>query len=168
MRGTVEERLMSKVSVGADDCWRWTGSKFQSGYGMIIVSGKQRRAHRVMFEVINGPMPSGMIVCHKCDEPSCVNPNHLFLGTNADNSSDMVGKGRQARGDRNAMRRPEMRDRFSRMFSGEASSFSKLTWDAVHQIREDDRSHSEISRALGVSQPTVTRIKNGKTWKGVV
>ena len=72
----------------------WTGTRFASGYGRITQNGKRARAHRVAFELFVGPIPSGMHVLHRCDNPPCVNPSHLFIGTHLDNMRDMEAKGR--------------------------------------------------------------------------
>lgn len=90
------ERFYSKVLKGIHehDCHRWQGTTTARGYGIFIIKGKQVGAHRVAWEVRNGPIPDGLVVCHKCDTPNCVNPDHLFVGTKADNNHDMIRKGR--------------------------------------------------------------------------
>lgn len=82
-----------------DDCWLWTGARTNAGYGVFQLRLRvQVRAHRYSYETSVGPIPNGMLVCHRCDNRLCVRPEHLFLGTHDDNMADMVGKGRQARG----------------------------------------------------------------------
>lgn len=80
-----------------DTCWLWTGS-IQYKYGRIKIKQKTYKAHRVSYELVKGPIPRGIIVCHTCDNPPCVNPSHLFLGTHKVNSQDMVDKGRSLKG----------------------------------------------------------------------
>lgn len=87
-----------------DGCWEWTGYRRKSKqlYGSIMVNAKHMYAHRYSWLLHNGPIPDDMIVCHRCDNPSCVRPDHLFLGTDADNVADMVAKGRNSRGEKHA------------------------------------------------------------------
>lgn len=92
MRKSLEERFLSRIEY-TEDCWIWTAGKNKKGYGQIKVSGKQEGAHRLSFTLYKGD-PSGMIVCHSCDNPSCVNPQHLWLGTPKDNMQDKERKGR--------------------------------------------------------------------------
>ena len=91
---TIDDRFWEKVRK-TRGCWYWTASTDPLGYGFFHVSGRKKvRAHRVAWELTNGPIPQGMLVCHTCDHPSCVRPDHLFLGTNDDNLKDMARKGR--------------------------------------------------------------------------
>lgn len=83
-------------------CWIWTGNKFNSGYGLINTDSKARSAHRVSYETFNGPIPNGQLVCHKCDNKLCVNPDHLWLGTYVENMQDCKQKFRNTHGERNS------------------------------------------------------------------
>lgn len=102
---TLEERLWNQVSKGKepDDCWEWVGTTNQKGYGYTALSssgeknGKKLYTHRLAYQLTYGPIPEGMHVCHKCDNPRCCRPDHLFLGTHQENMSDMVSKGRSTK-----------------------------------------------------------------------
>lgn len=94
-RKPVDARLRSRIELDANKCWIWCGSKTRDGYGVLgIGRGHQVRAHRASFAAYKGPIPSGAQVCHSCDVPLCINPDHLFLGTAKDNAVDMRRKGR--------------------------------------------------------------------------
>ena len=102
VKNPLRERFMKKWTLEPDSgCWLWTGSRRRHGYGrMYSLDRKGLSAHRVSWELFRGPIPDGLDVLHKCDNPPCVNPDHLFVGTMQDNMDDMVRKGRQARGSR--------------------------------------------------------------------
>lgn len=178
-----------------DACWRWTGSTDAKGYGRVFHDGKYRAAHRIAFALAYGPIPAGMFVCHRCDNPRCVNPNHLFLGTIQDNTADMVTKGRHARGERHgAYTKPETRARGERngahthpervprgdrhrsvtsphsVLRGERHPAAKLTADAVRAIRAQARQgkpYKHIGRAYGVTGTHVKSIVLRLTWRHI-
>jgi len=149
------ERFWEQVPVRADGaCWEWAGSRLAAGYGRFgrKVDGhwKTLLAHRVSWEYRNGPVPDGLAVLHKCDNRPCVNPDHLFVGTGADNMADKVAKGRQYRP------------------VGVLNSQAKLNDELVAGIREAYRAGSEsqaaIGRRYGVSQTLIGRIVRGEVW----
>jgi hypothetical protein len=99
----IVDKFWSKVKYpeNIDDCWEWSSGLFESGYGQFGISSKIKiSAHRFAFQYYNGSIPKGYIICHRCDNKKCCNPNHLFLGTCKDNSEDMVRKGRSIKGEK--------------------------------------------------------------------
>ncbi len=146
---TLEQRFWSKVERrGPDECWPWKRSRNPDGYGKFSVKYQDVRAHRMAYELTNGPLPPRTMVRHSCDNPPCCNPAHLLPGTSRDNIDDMVSRRRQARGSR--------------------SAHAKLTDDAVADIRESlGRGETQVSIAArhGVTQANVSIIKLGRGWK---
>jgi hypothetical protein len=128
-------------------CHNWTGSIMPNGYGQIHSKGQTAYAHRVAWELANGPVPEGAYVLHSCDNRRCVNSAHMRLGSFQDNMDDMTGKLRQPHGPRNG--------------------HAKLTVAEVRLIRLMDGTHGEIAAHFGVSRPSVSLIRAGRTWKYV-
>lgn len=151
----LSERFWPKVNK-TETCWLWTAAKHEFGYGVIGCpdrKGKNLKAHRVSYYLHYGPIPFGMSVLHRCDVPQCVNPYHLFLGTQRDNVDDMIDKGR-----------------FGAIGNGkgENSPNSKLTWDQVTQIRELYKiwfSMESLSGMFPTSKSNIKKIISLKIWK---
>lgn len=142
---TIHERFFDKVEK-TDSCWIWTGAKNRKNYGMFVYKGRVHMSHRVSYMEWKGEIPDGKLVCHTCDNPSCVNPDHLFVGSNQDNMDDMKSKGRQ------------------RFLTGENNKNSKLTWQQVREIRSSDESVLTLAKKYGVSDVTIYYVlKEG--WK---
>lgn len=129
------------------DCWFWTKTFTTHGYGQFSIDNKTVKAHIYSYKRYKGDIPKGMCVCHSCDTPKCVNPNHLWLGTRRDNLQDCQDKGRR--------RGP----------AGEAHPKAKLTDDDVIKIRSDPRMHKLIAEDYGVHPSLIGSIKSGKIWK---
>lgn len=144
---TREERFWAKVKK-SDGCWEWVGAVNSRGYGFLWVDKRSFRAHRLSWEIHHGPIPSGLLVCHRCDNPICVNPAHLFLGTDADNNHDMRKKGRAA------------------SHRGEKNPRAKLTPEQVSEIRGrmGEKSGVKLSVEYGVNPTTIHRIWSAKRW----
>ena len=142
-----EERFLSHVHK-TDDCWLWTGAKGPKGYGQSNLrfgDCVEHRAHRIAWRLYKGPIPKGLLVCHHCDKPSCVNPDHLFLGTHFDNIHDCIRKGRR-------------------------SCPGILTPEQIHEIREaGNYCHSTrlIGLKYGVSKGTISGVLCNKIYRNV-
>lgn len=149
MNKSTAERLKEKYTVSPDGCWVWHGPKSShGGYGQIKVGTKQMRAHRVAYELAKGSIPPGMLVCHHCDNPPCVNPAHLFLGTHADNNRDCRQKGRA--------KAPA---------PGSNRAFSAETVAAIRALSAGGRTRREIASAFGVHFNTIKGVLIGRTYR---
>lgn len=161
-----KSRFWANVDIrGEDECWLWNGNRTWRGYGQVYIQRKTIPTHRAAWMLTNGEIPDGMFVCHRCDNPPCCNPAHLWLGTNAENMADKCAKGRQASGDKHPARKhPE------RMARGESNGRSKLTAELVRSLRMDRESgytYSALSNKYGISWPVARGIATRKTWKHV-
>lgn len=144
-----KERFWARVKT-TDGCWLWVGNRGREGYGSIWVHGRAVRVHRFSWELHYGTIPHGMYVCHRCDNPSCVNPLHLFLGTHLDNMRDKMSKGRW-RGHK---------------ICGEAHWNTKIGYKRAAEIRElaETMSARAIGRKFSLSHSAVMSVLNGTRW----
>ena len=146
------DRFWSKVDP-TGDCWEWTAHRKANGYGQFTLRrGVFVGAHTVSYALLNGPIPPGMSICHRCDNPPCVNPDHLFIGTQADNGADMVAKGRGS------------------STQGIERSNARLNDEAVRLIRGAEPRHGlacSLAREYGVSDTTIRKIRSGQKWRHV-
>ena len=150
-------RFWEKIDMhGPDDCWLWQAHCTAQGYGVIMVGSRKDgtrrtvRAHRLAYELAVGPILAGLCVLHNCDNPTCVNPSHLYAGTQRDNMRDCYARGRQGE-------RPR----------GENHGRAKLTDEDVLAIRTDSRTQVVISADYDIGPAEVGRIKRRKTWAHV-
>lgn len=151
------ERFWSKVDIlGPEDCWMWQGGIKDTGRGNFWLQGKTVQAHRMTWALVNGPIPSGIQVCHHCDNGACCNPRHLFLGTQGDNLKDMANK----------RRHPWILRR------GEDHYKSLLTKKDVLEIRQKytpyKYSQYTLAKEYSVSRSAIQQIVEGRSWKHVV
>ncbi len=138
------EDVWKRIDIKSEDeCWEWQGSLVNKKYGKMIVGWKYCLTHRIVYELKNGNIPPEMVVCHKCDNPKCCNPKHLFLGTQKDNIHDMISKGREKR-------------------------YSKLTKIDVLEIRKlyatGNYTHTKLGKLFSVDRKNISCIVNNKTW----
>lgn len=145
-------RFWAKVKMGQlDECWLWQGAR-QGKYGSIFFNSKSQGAHRVSYQINCGPIPDGYDVLHRCDNPLCVNPAHLWIGTHGENMRDMEAKGR------------------SHHDVGSENPAAKLDEAKVREIRQllkEGFSHRELGERYGVTSATITYINVGATWRHV-
>jgi hypothetical protein len=148
------EQLWSGVAIATDDqCWEWQRYRHPDGYGMLGVEGRNVYAHRQAWTLTNGEIPAGMVVCHRCDNPACCNPAHLFLGTQGDNIRDCHRKGRNR----------------SRNSAGAANPSARLTSRDVEAIRRlyaaGNVTQTDLAHAFHITQTQVSKIILGRSWR---
>ncbi len=155
MRQETLERFNKFVKKLKNGCWEWQGNLHKDGYGFFTFGSRQELAHRVAFKLFIGKLPTKMMVCHSCDYPACVNPMHLWLGTQSDNMKDMVLKKRNGGFTKNPLR-------------GEKHSNAKFTKKDIENIRKKAKkgiSNSSLATQFGTNYKYIWKIINGLVWK---
>jgi hypothetical protein len=146
------DRFWSRVNMGGDGCWRWTGAVDTRGYGSVRIGGKLHRAHRVAYVLSFGAIPEGTghhgtVIMHTCDDRLCCNPAHLRIGSHVANMADMKAKSRR-----------------KGIGSGADNGRAKLTPEQVTAIRQDARSQRTIAKDYGISPAQARRVRLGLQW----
>jgi uncharacterized UBP type Zn finger protein len=149
---SLKQRFFDKIiTIPEHSCYEWIAYKHPKGYGKIQNKNGSRVAHRIAYELYYGPFNKNNLICHKCDNPGCVRPEHLFMGTAQDNNKDRDNKGRQAK--------------------GESQGFSKLTSENVRKIIElvklGEKSNADIARMFNVNRSLISNILSGLIWSHV-
>lgn len=145
------ERFQAKYLIADNGCWLWQAAKDQKGYGMFYINGKVRKANRASWMLYKGDIPDGLLVCHICDNPSCVNPEHLFLGSYTDNNRDAVAKAR------------------NRPLPGGANGRAVLSDEDILTIRQLATTHTNtyIATLYPVTRQQISDIVNRKKWRHI-
>lgn len=141
---SVLDRLLAKAAINPNTgCWDWTAAKHKNGYGKFGMNGSTALAHRVSYELHLGPVPKGMLVCHRCDNRACINPEHFFLGTHRDNTGDMTSKGRHG--------------------------MAKLSEADIRAIRAASGIRQvDLAKQFGVGQAQISVIRRGENWHNII
>lgn len=145
-RPSLRDRWKSLFDKG-EGCWEWKGTIEGYGYGVLVHAGKCYRAHVLALKFDGRPVPKGMLACHHCDNPRCVRPSHLYVGSAKDNATDAMDRGRLRVGERHPMR--------------------KLSIEQVRLIRSMPGTDTSIAAEFGISRPNARRIRNGTLWRSV-
>jgi len=145
---TLAQRFWSKVDPAPSQCcWEWTACKYLDGYGKFRLNNQMASAHRVAYTLAKGEIPDGLFVRHTCDNPACCNPDHLILGTHADNMTDRQERNRQTKGEQHGR--------------------SKLTAKQAMEIYNSPLTQNEIAKLYNIGETIVSYIKSKKRWKHI-
>jgi len=153
LKRPIKERLMERITKSENGCWNWD-KVTRYGYGQFWVNGTNKRVHRVAYESFIGEIPEGMCVCHTCDNPRCINPNHLWLGTTQENTADREDKGRGHAQTRHGENNPR-------------TEFTNRIVKFIKTLSELGMKQHEIAKIYKVNQSTISRILSLKRWKYV-
>ena len=148
-RDQIARRLAAKTSSGPNGCILFTGTTDSGRYGQFYIGQSKVGAHRVAYALAHGPIPTGQLVCHRCDNPTCINVDHLFLGDDLDNNADRSAKNR------------------SHQPLGQVQRYRKLSTADVLRIKTERTSGRALAAEMGVAPNTVRKIRRGETWKHV-
>ena len=158
----IEERFWEKVDRrGDDECWPWIAGEDRKGYGKIWYRGRKAKATHISLQLVGRPVPKGLFVCHSCDNPACVNPAHLWIGTVSDNGLDASRKGRTRQIVRS--HKPPLRI----TGAGEEHPKAKLTAQDVREIRRSSEPSTILAAKYGVSETTLRNARKGISWRHV-
>ncbi len=155
----IEQRFWEKVDKSGD-CWVWTAAKRGNGYGAFKIDRKMHQAHRLAYEYTFGKIPEGLFACHKCDNRICVNPHHIFLGTNSDNMKDAWNKGRL------------VKIRNNDHFRGKINVNASLTREKVLYLKslltnKGTKTVKQIAKEEGIKYSTMLAVSSGRYYKSV-
>lgn len=157
----IAERIFEGIKISENGCWEWVKFRARNGYGRISIGNKSISAHRASYLVFKGAIPAGKFVCHVCDNPCCVKPSHLFLGTPSENFLDSVRKGRSKL----------VLENRSRAARGSETKVSKLRENDITIIRNlyfnEKMTLKSIAARFGVHSATISKVLKGTTWKHV-
>ena len=159
-------RLRKRIVVAENGCWNWQGGLDKHKRGRIAVNGRTRLAHREVWRFFHGPIQNGKLLCHHCDNPQCVNPDHLYVGTQRDNMRDFMERNthwteKDPERARKVGRESGLKNDWHR---GEGNPKANLTVQQVERIRQDPRATRFVAADYGVDRTTIQRIRRGALW----
>jgi hypothetical protein len=161
-----DKRILRRLDMSGE-CWVWTGPLDARGRGHVWRGGKLKLHHRAIWEILVGPIPPHSMLCHHCDNPTCANPAHIYLGDGKTNAADMFNRHRHwtQRDPIRAAQVCQLTGKSNTWARGSNNPKAKLTPSQVYEIRAEKRPSSIVAKAYGVDRTTIQRIRSGKLWK---